>query len=185
MFMQKQSRDNMKLKLRILILISAILLLVSSSIFVYALLKEEKTYDELKFNLGKVNVSITGELADDYIYPGKNLILTPYKLSNASTINIDLKVTIEIVFIDSNNNEIPITNDEYEETSLIKLNNEQIEGNTYIINNVDPSISELIIIDELTLDGTKVKNEYSEMTLRIKISFQAKQSDHATWKDLE
>lgn len=176
MFMQ--SNNIMKLKYKIGLLILTLILIITSSIFVYALLQEQKEYDEINFTLGKIDITLSGELMEEPLYPGIDLIIKPYVLNNNSTILIDLKVTVELL-IDN----VLINPLEYEGTSLILLNGDLIE-NTYTISNIQSSVDEIIIIESLILDGYQVKNNYSGKTIEIRISFAAKQSEYANWNDI-
>lgn len=167
----------MKTKLKIIILIVPILI-ISSIVFVYALLQQSKEYEEINFKLGYIDVTLSGSLvSDNYIYPGLNLIDEPYKLINNSTIEIDLKI---IIVIKIDNREILPT--EYLEDGFIELNGAVINGNEYMISNITDE--EIILIESLTLNGFIVRNDYSNLGFEVYINYQVKQSSHATWEDV-
>lgn len=181
MFMRnkKKVRDKMKLKFKIMMFITTLILIIASSVFVYALLSEQKEIDEITFNLGKIDITLNGSLMEGPIYPGINIVEEEYLLTNNSSIEIDLRVTIEIL-VDGRN----IAEDEYLEEELINLNGE-VTSNTYTISNILPSTTNISIINSITLNGYKVKSDYSGKKVEIKISFAVKQTKHVEWDEIE
>lgn len=170
----------MKLKSQILILLTTILLLLSSVIFVYAYLESKKEIDDVNFNVGNLSVSLSGSLINDnYFVPGKELIDQHYKLTNTSTIKIDVQLIIEVKL-----DGLDISQNEYDTNDLIVISQDFTKaGDNYLILDVDIG-EDIEIINSLVLNGYIVRNLYSGKKLEINIKFSAKQKNYATWDDI-
>lgn len=178
----------MKIRTRIILLITTILLLISSLTLVYALLKSTKNIENIEFTMGEFSVELEGSLInDEFLVPGKELIATPYKLVNNSSINIDILMIIEVrldgVILAPNT----YSNEDGTPKDLILLSESNNQnGNQYLFENIDPE-QDISIIESLIFNGFIVKNDYSDNLLEIKIKFLAKQHDYADdldWTDI-
>lgn len=176
----------MKLKHQLLILIATIILLISSSVFVYGLLKSSKSIDNIKFSVGNLAVELKGAMVDEaYIVPGKELIKESYIMINTSTINIDLQMVIDVM-LDGHIIDPNVYKKEDNSFNVLILIDDLYrieETNRYLLTNIQPGTN-INIISSLILNGLIVKNDYTGQQLSISISFSVKQSDHAEWSDI-
>lgn len=172
----------MKLRGRITLIIITILIIISSSVVTYALLIDRKEKDSIKFELGYLNYELIGNISNEHIYPGKNIVTSPYKIINNSTIetNIRIAITFYINNEEININDYVITNGFNIDQTVWTLNND-----FYVYNQpISELTKEVFLFDQIILDGYKVQSNLSLKDFKIKINFQAKQKNHVTWEEL-
>lgn len=183
----------MKLNRKFILLMSTILLLVSSFVFTYALFKSSKDYDDITFKVGDISLELKGKIIDGYgeegyIVPGQDLIEVPFVIINNSTVNLFIKIIIEVKIYDEVLNDYRIIKkDEYVEDSIVIIANDNLvinEDGSYEITDLTPKTS-IDLINSLTLNGLVVKNQYSNRNVKINLRFLARQKDHIDSSDLE
>lgn len=178
----------MKIKMKVIALITTILLLISSITLVYALFKSTKNIEDINFKTGDFSVQLQGSLIDDdYLVPGKELIAVPYVLVNNSNISIDILMILEVTLYGNPLDPQIYSNEDGTLKDLIVITESyQQNGNQYLFENIEPN-KNINIIESLIFNGYIVKNDYSDNLLEIKIRFLAKQHEYADeleWEDI-
>lgn len=174
---------------RLILLIISIFMIVASLGVVLAFLIDTKEKEEpIRYEFGNISLSVTGDLMEDYIYPGKNLVTEDFVLTNSSTIDIHVRVLFKFYLEDMVNEIDPDVY--FEEFDFNSEPSDEVwdldDGYYYYIENEGillPSET-ILLFTTLVLDGWVVKNQYSNETFKIKLVIQAKQTSHATWEDL-
>lgn len=176
----------MKLRFRLILLSLSILMLISSVVLLYALLVDTKTKGPLVYNFGNVNLALTGDIKDNYIYPGENLVTETYVLTNTSTIDINLRIILEF-YLDDMITPVDIT----AYTEIFDFNVPEIwtlneDGYYYYTPNggILSATGPITLFTNLTLNGTKVKNQFKDKNFKIKLTIQVKQNEFVTWSEL-
>ncbi|MGI6360364.1 MAG: hypothetical protein ACOX02_04940 [Acholeplasmatales bacterium] len=173
------------MKKQITILIMSTIMLLMTIIFVYALFIDIKKTPKITYKSGKVVYTLEGSTVEGLVVPGQNLISTPYKLTNNSTIDSQLRIKL-VITLDS---EVLAYNDERISTDISLESTFTLVGDYYYYGGEDGKLlstntTPIIIISELILDGDNVKNNYANKDINIKFIFEAKQADHVTWQTL-
>lgn len=168
----------MKIKMRFLLVGLIILMIAASSFFVYALLIDTKTKGPVTFSLGKLEYELLGDIKSGYIVPGENIVSTPYKITNKSTIETEIRVSVTfkldgLVFNDFEN--------------VLNIFDEEdwtIDGDYYQYKHSLSSNQEIILFSELILDGFSVKSGFSGKKFNVIVTLQAKQKNHMEWSNI-
>lgn len=177
------------------ILIMSTIMLLMTIIFVYALFIDIKNTPKITYKSGKVVYTLEGSTVEGLIVPGQNLISTPYKLTNNSTVDSQLRIKL-IITLDGE--ELAYTDNRID-TDVLLEPTFTLVGDYYYYGGEDGKLlstntTPIPIISQLILDGNFVKNnygnnnpdneDYSNKIINIMFVFQAKQADHVTWQTL-
>ncbi|HHU55147.1 MAG TPA: hypothetical protein GXZ48_00455 [Acholeplasmataceae bacterium] len=147
-----------------------------------AWLYDTKNTEQVSFTLGKVQYTLEGSLSDDFVVPGENIVSSPYKLSNLSTITTQLRIKV-IIISDSQDGSNLVE-------SISLSENWALENDGYYYYQDDensiifPDNNSIVVLESLVLDGNVVNNNYSGKSVGLKLVFEAKQADYVTWEEL-
>lgn len=174
------------MKKKVYLIFNIILGVFLISVPIYAWLVELKSTDEIILKSGKVEYLFTGEIETGLIVPGQNLIKEDFVIENKSTVNSQLRIMISITLdgeLLSSDDERLLINLGLGEDFVLR------EDRYYYYQNkegiMEPSYTEpIMIIDDLTLNGYFISNDYSNKEIQIKITIQAKQADYVSWDTL-
>lgn len=169
------------MKTKIALIIGTLALIISLSFLVYALLETTEQTPNLDYNVGEFKVSVSGEFREGLIIPGVNLVKEEFKIKNESTINIDIRVKIEITLNGSIFNDFKDINGS--NGFDFRLNELSSDG-FYYLDNIAPSNSSITLFTKMILDGYKVQSAVSNKEFKVELIIHAKQEKHATWEDL-
>lgn len=188
----------MTIKKRSIILISSILLLIVSISFVYAAFSINETKGDIKFKLGKIDYTLNGSFINDsLIVPGQNLVNEEFKLVNNSNIDTQIRFKISLQLFNGDNTYIDLLSSlEYLESFNLNQRFKLIDGYYYYYNNdletneeyevvIKSNEPNIILFNELILDGRLVKNDYSNNKVKLVVNFEAKQMGSMKWEDFK
>lgn len=174
----------MKIRNKLILALITLIVVIFSTFLVYAHLTDTKEKDSINFEYGDINYSIVGNLKENYIYPGENIIITPYAIINNSTIETEIRLRIRFYFNEGWKT-ISDLQEYVEEEGLSLSENWTLEEGLYYYSGVvTPEVTEIIFLEKLIFDGKKVKNPFESTDFKIELTLHAKQKDHAEWSDL-
>ncbi len=173
------------MKKQLTILIMSIIMLLMTIIFVYALFIDTKNTPSITYKSGKVVYNLEGNAVEGLVVPGQNLISTPYKLTNNSTVDSQLRIKLTITL----NGEVLAYDDTRILTDITLGPTFTLVDDYYYYGGVEGKLlstntTPITIMSSLILDGNYVKNSYASKTVNIKFIFEAKQADHVSWQTL-
>ena len=142
-----------------------------------------------KFQLGDVEFTWDGEVRQDLVVPGENIVATDYTLVNKSTIRTELRFKIEIYseYLDDDGSDyVILTIDdgwvlEDDGFYYYRGSDTVVEEDKY---KILPETETITVITGIELDGSKVGNDFSSSSFTITLVFEAKQSDYVDWDTL-
>lgn len=181
---------------RIYNILLAVIMIISLSTLtmkVYSLLTDTKIKGPnlLKYELGDLEYTLVGGLQQNYLYPGKNIVIAPYKLQNSSTINTELRIKLNFYIYneDSEQYEIFIIENYVEEDGYdFNLDEEWIFNNIdgfYYYDGIVAANQTIDIFSILILDGHIVRNDFANKQIKLEIVVNTKQKDNVNWEQLE
>lgn len=171
--------------------ITLMLTLTAIVTLIYAYYVDTETTEPIEFVVGDVSFLYQGDLKEQLVVPGENLVLTPLALTNQSSILTELRMKIEVtstvtgslalddIFIHDLSSDWVLEVDGF--YYYRGLDTDQTEIGKYKILTSTTSIA---IISNLELDGYVIRNEHEGETITVKITFQAKQADYVNWATL-
>jgi hypothetical protein len=142
-----------------------------------------------KFQLGHVEFTWDGEVSQDLVVPGENIVATDYTLVNKSTIRTELRFKIEIYseYLDDDGSDyVILTIDdgwvlETDGFYYYRGSDTVVDEDKY---KILPETETITVITGIELDGSKVGNDFSSSSFTITLVFEAKQSDYVDWDTL-
>lgn len=179
----------MKLKRNLTITGLLLVLTVVLGISIYAALTDTKEKGPIIFEFGDLSFTVDGEIDENYIFPGKNIVKQTYKITNNSNINTELRIKVSF-YIKEQWYEVNDFEDYTEEFDFDEDNNFILnsDGFYYYNNGTDgtlaPEVTSLTLFTILMLDGFVVKNQVESKDFKIKITLHAKQKDNVDWTTL-
>lgn len=189
---------------KIVIALSLILvaLIAASSVVTYAWLTSTGSSDSIKYNVGKINYTITGPqvAADTFVVPGDK-IASNFVITNGSNIDTNLRVEFNVTIdvTNANNTSAPtnwtIGSDKATNQLILLVNSAWVldtDGFLYYGGKdvaADDVIAKTLInpaspIEGLQLNGDLIGNDYSGAVITIQATFYAKQDAYIEWKDM-
>lgn len=149
------------------------------------------TVGDIEYELNSYSFNTTN------VVPGDNLISTPLIITNKSNIVSQLRVKLEIttsvagsytvenIFTRENQSAFALDTNwvSNEDGYYYYKGKEQIPGNS-IPAKTDTSADNINVLSYLSLNGSIVGNNFSNQTITLTITFQAKQYNHVTWETL-
>lgn len=169
---------------RKLLLSLSLLMLVITGIFVYALLTDKDTKGSIKYQIGDLEYVVEGDILDNYIYPGINLVTESYTLTNNSTIATELRIKLRFYLGDTwyNLEDFLI----FIEEDGFDFNNENwtASGGYLYFNETLTGEENITLFTKLILDGHVVKNQFESKDFKIELTIHAKQKDNVDWESL-
>lgn len=153
---------------------------------ILAWLTDTQTTPAQTFTVGEVSYTWTsGSFALSPVVPGQNIIATPYNLINTSNVDSELRMDITITYgaaMDATNLVIYTLD-----------NNWELEGDGFFYYRAGTEVdgkypiapfTNIDVITGLSLDGSLVGNDFSNVEFTVTMTFYAKQSDFVTWAQL-
>lgn len=156
---------------------------------VTAWLTDTDTSGPHTFTVGKVEYTWAGAALDTTTtpaVPGQELVATDFTLTNASTVESELRFSLAIT-----------TNYPADATDALSLVDVTLGANWvynetdhyyYYVVSTDPIIAagtqSIDVLTSAIIDGALVGNVYATKTFTITMIFQAKQADYVAWADL-
>lgn len=173
----------MKKHVKILFSLSLVILLVSL-ITIYALLQDSDEKGPIKYELGTLEYVVSGEIKDNYLYPGINLVTENYTIVNNSNIQTEIRIKLRFYlkdvwyevedFLDF----VEIDGFDFNSTLWTK------EADYFYYNDDLVGGENITLFTKLILDGYVVKNNFKSEDFKIELVFHAKQKDNVGWEDL-
>lgn len=174
----------MKKHVKLLLSISLLVLIVAGT-FVYAALKDSARKGPIKYQIGKLEYVVNGNIMDNYLYPGKNLVTESYTLKNNSNIETEIKIKLRFylkdiwyeaeefkAFTETEGFDFSGENWSLEDDGYLYYSKALVEGET------------ITLFTKLIFDGNVVKNDFEASDFKIELILHAKQKDHVSWEDL-
>lgn len=173
----------MKRYVKLLFSIS-ILVLLTATVFIYAALTDRDTKGPIKYQVGKFEYVVSGDIMSNYIYPGINLVTENYSITNNSTVDTEIRIKVRFYLKDTWY-EIENFYDYVEETGFDFNNSYWTENNGYLYYNETLVGGEVInLFTKIILDGHVIKNDYEGKPMQIELIIHAKQKDNVSWESL-
>lgn len=188
---------------KIVIALSLILvaLIAASSVVTYAWLTSTGSSDSIKYNVGKINYTITGpQVADNtYVVPGQQ-IASDFVITNSSNIATNLRVqfTITVDVTNAVNPSAPKdwtigSNTSTDELILTLNTNWVLDTDGYLYYGgkdkeaddvIEASTNPSSPIAGLQLNGDLIGNDYSGAVITVQATFYAKQDAYIKWSEM-
>jgi hypothetical protein len=176
----------------ILIIIALIFVVAVTTSVIRAWLTDTKKTSDSVFTIGDITYEWDGEQETGKIVPGQNLIKTVYTLTNSSTIYSELRVKIEVTSAYLDGDAISYVQIQMDTGWVLEdghwyyrgAETVQVTEGDITKYNIQPLNQVIKTINSISLDGSKVGNDFSGSTFTLIFTFQAKQSDYVTWSDL-
>lgn len=176
----------MKKKKLIVLCMGLILALALTTTGILAWLTDTKSTPEFTLTVGEVKYQWnTGTTKTTPVVPGENIVTSPYKLSNQSTVTSEIRMTYTITNQDNEDvsNLVTITF----ASNWVLVNGiyyyqagSTVDGKYPIL----PTTTEINVITGIKLNGALVGNEHANQIYTFTFTFQAKQNDFVTWENL-
>jgi len=179
---------------KIIIVLSILILAVIGAMtnIIVAWLTDTDQTGPTDFTLGDVTFTWSGEITQNLAVPGENIVTTPFVLTNASTIDTELRVKLEIEssflegdatdYVDYTIADGWVFDVDY---YYYRGNDTVQEGELPDIKYKIPTTVETIsVLTGLVLDGSKVGNDFSGTDFTLTFTFQAKQAQYVSWSQL-
>lgn len=187
----------MKKRIIILSVASILFLLASIGFFsiTYGWFTHQRTITTHDIGVGDLLFVQSGSFIEttDPIVPGQELVLSPFTLTNQSTISsqIRMQITYSKVLIENEikTNQMTIYRAQESDHIQVVMNENFVYQNDYFYygsqeNSVAPNSGVLSFITNLSYNGSFVGIDYTSEPIQIVITIQVKQSDHVVWTDL-
>lgn len=181
----------MKNKRVIINLMIFLLLIVTVGAVVFAWLVDYDNTDSITLKSGKVEYQLTGSAASGLVVPGQNLLENPYKITNQSTVDSQLRVTFLVTITDLSNTvvyngdlsdpRVAITVDLGTDFVKESDNFYYYGGTTGVL--PQNNTTQFTVISSIFLNGEYIHNDYSGYKVKIDITIQAKQLGY-DWQTL-
>ncbi len=156
---------------------------------IVAWLTDTATTGPTDFTLGDVSFEWSGAVSTNYVVPGENVVTTPYKLTNTSTIRTELRFKIEITseYLGGDGSDYVnltigtgwVLSDGY----YYYRGSDTVEDNGKYL--IPTTVTLITVITGIELDGSKVGNDFSGSSFTITLVFEAKQGDFVDWATLD
>lgn len=179
---------NLKLKKSLLILIISITVSLGS---VFAWINFSLNLPPGNISVGEIDFSSSGSFIDPTlpIYPGMELINEAIVVTDASTIDTQIRVMITYTRVEDG---VIIENYFYtgdiNEHIDVNFTSVFVYGDDYYWYYPDKTspldVTSLPILDSIFYEGNFVSNQYAEALIRVNVVIQVKQSDYVTWLEL-
>lgn len=152
---------------------------------IYAALTDTKEKGPVEFEMGNLSYSVTGNIEANYLYPGKNIVTTSYKITNSSTIDTEIRISLRFYFGGSYITPVELADYVEEEGFDFNLTDFTLtDGFYYYDGIVTPDITEITLFTKIIFDGWIVRNEYESTDFKVELTFHAKQKDNVSWTSL-
>ena len=184
----------MKNKKLFLLITGIVILLGVATGGIIAWLTDTDTTAEKTFTVGQVVYTWTeGAFETDPVVPGQQLVASNYKLTNASTVDSELRVSVSITYEGTDLDAEPIDGDALDEGLFLNFalaNGWELDDEFYyyeVAEDESVIVAGTQVIDVLTslvLDGSKVGNNFRNAVFTITLTFEAKQADYVIWAQL-
>lgn len=194
----------MKNKKIIFLSLGLLLIVTTLVVSISAWLTDTDSTPETVFTIGDVEYELTGSFIGNTapIVPGQQLIaeasgaVEPFKLTNSSTVKSEVRILVTLVVKDSSDTIISLgLSDLFTTTGAsgggFALDTGWVFDTGYYYYKPDSesvvlptTTTPFSFLSSLMLDGSKVGNAYSNYTITITLTFQAKQAEYVTWSDL-
>lgn len=153
---------------------------------ILAWLTDTKTTPQQTFTVGEVTYEWTaGNFVSSPVVPGQNIIATPYKLTNTSNIESELRVAISITY-GEDNDATDLVVYTLDSNWVLETDGfyyyqagEPVDGKYPVAPQTDVDV-----ITGLMLDGALVGNTFSNVEFTVSMTFHAKQANYVTWAQL-
>ncbi|MDY0211167.1 MAG: hypothetical protein RBQ91_07185 [Acholeplasma sp.] len=179
------------------LIVSILMFVLTLTLFVVTVMAyftDRKQTGEVNMTLGEINYQLSGSFYSGYLMPGVDLIENDFVLTNLSTIDTELRVSITVIspvfgtlsmdeMLGSSYYQIGggFIFDETDDYYYYRGEEATLENDNYVI---PPSSSSVILLSYLELDGYKFSNNHANMPLNFTITFEAKQGHFVDWETL-
>lgn len=174
----------MKKQIKLLLTLSILLALIAISITVYALLQDSTSKGELEYKLGNLSYIVNGDVEEDYLYPGKNIVTETYEIVNQSNIETEIRIKFSFYLKDTYYDEAEFLSFIEENGFNLDLSNWIEDDGFYYYDGILNNNQKVTLFDVLIFDGKVIKNNYKMSDFKIKLTLHAKQKEHVEWEDL-
>lgn len=172
--------------------LSMILTLILLGTTIYAYYFDQKETGSVDFTLGEVSFTWSGNLTSGFVMPSQELIDTTFQLTNTSSVEAELRFSIEA------STSLLGTVSVNDLFSVYTISSGWVFDNGYYYyrgSNTDSTsepgkfkipttVSQITVLESLKLDGYFIRNEHVSETVSITLTFQAKQGPFVTWATL-
>jgi hypothetical protein len=155
----------------------------------YAWIAYSESVDGGTVSVGQIDYTYSGSFIDgsEIIYPNKELLSQAITVDNQSTIDTQLRLTINYTLVEEVTSNKIYLDDVNDDLSVVFDNPFVLDGDYWYYQNTDFSIEDtgvMNIISSITYDGDSSSNEYASQTVNVQVIIQVKQADNVTWTDL-
>jgi hypothetical protein len=155
----------------------------------YAWIAYSESIDGGTVSAGQVDYSYSGAFIDgsEIIFPNKELLSQAISVDNQSTIDTQLRLTINYTLIEEVTSNKIYKDDVNDDLSVVFDSLFVLDGDYWYYQATDFSIENtgvLNIISSIAYNGNASSNEYASQTVSIQVLIQVKQADNVTWTDL-
>jgi hypothetical protein len=155
----------------------------------YAWIAYSESIDGGTVSAGQVDYSYSGSFIDgsEIIFPNKELLSQAISVDNQSTIDTQLRLTINYTLVEEVTSNKIYKDDVNDDLSVVFDSLFVLDGDYWYYQATDFSIETTGLIDIISsiyYDGNASSNEYASQTVSIQVLIQVKQADNVTWTDL-
>lgn len=155
----------------------------------YAWIAYSESIDGGTVSAGQVDYSYSGAFIDgsEIIFPNKELLSQAISVDNQSTIDTQLRLTINYTLVEEVTSNKIYKDDVNDDLSVVFDSLFVLDGDYWYYQATDFSIETTGLIDIISsiyYDGNSASNEYASETVNIQVLIQVKQADNVTWTDL-